>query len=815
MISSMSHSCLSDHLLTVSNTKLPPENDVGNIEYKRKLVDPTPNRFEHLVTQMKWRLNEGRGEAIYHLGVDDDGRVSGLAPNELNNSLTTLERMARRLNATLHPLRERTIDGPTAMMDAEQLRSCGGPIRKAVELLVRQSPMKNHGRPDMCIAVLGGMDAGKSTLIGVLTGGELDNARGRARLNLFRHLHEVQSGRTSCMSRELLGFDANRVVTNYSHPDGRLTRASIDELVRNSIQLVTLLDFAGYSKYQRTTLAGIARTQPVGVLLVVSVTNGLTPISLEHAQLAFGLGLPVAVVVSKIDQIVNEADRKRQVTAVCRQIVTQLGLFNEHVPANHQGHVTSTQLQPLFFPVSAVTGEGIPKLLQFLGHLGRDVTTAQLIESPHSLPSTSADFSFGSRKEQLFLSTVSQSLTKALQPSCSTLVRFDVAEVFACVRGVPDPVLFGFVRSGQIANGDLLWLGPDQAGRFHLVQIMSLYHDRQPHSVVFAGQTASVAVRFLHAASRRISKSGSAFFNTSLQVGNEENHPSNLASNLSLELDHISPIGLRRGMILIAATTWANPSSSLLLMQSSANLPCCLPFLSTEFVGITKVVEVEITHRLPIFPNLPPAPLVIPRLPVVKQKVAFHCGCITQTVTVISTELPSSNSNHLPRLTLRFLRYPEYLKYGSQIILTWAGCAKAIGRLVGLPASIRWTDNDEHSHYITPSGDIHPWVNTSMTDGSDTKLDVEIADGSLFGSTTNPPTPSEYQLTSTYSVPQSTRLPPLESLLEGSTSSEVKSHRNTDIGCARTPAPLRFPHPNRFQSHRRQHRRKRTPLNEP
>lgn len=56
--------------------------------------------------------------------------------------------------------------------------------------------------------MLGNVDSGKSTLLGVLTQGELDNGRGRARLNLFRHLHEIQSGRTSSISFEILGFNS-------------------------------------------------------------------------------------------------------------------------------------------------------------------------------------------------------------------------------------------------------------------------------------------------------------------------------------------------------------------------------------------------------------------------------------------------------------------------------------------------------------------------------------------------------------------------------------------------------------------------------
>lgn len=45
------------------------------------------------------------------------------------------------------------------------------------------------------VAVVGNVDAGKSTLLGVLTHGELDNGRGHARMKLFRHKHEMESGR--------------------------------------------------------------------------------------------------------------------------------------------------------------------------------------------------------------------------------------------------------------------------------------------------------------------------------------------------------------------------------------------------------------------------------------------------------------------------------------------------------------------------------------------------------------------------------------------------------------------------------------------
>lgn len=64
------------------------------------------------------------------------------------------------------------------------------------------------------VAVIGNVDAGKSTLLGVLTHGELDNGRGFARQKLFRHKHEMESGRTSSVGNDILGFDSCGNVVN-------------------------------------------------------------------------------------------------------------------------------------------------------------------------------------------------------------------------------------------------------------------------------------------------------------------------------------------------------------------------------------------------------------------------------------------------------------------------------------------------------------------------------------------------------------------------------------------------------------------------
>ncbi|GFS92678.1 GTP-binding protein 2 [Nephila pilipes] len=83
---------------------LPPEAAEGNVEYKLKLINPSKSRFEHLVTQMKWRLREGQGEAIYTIGVSDSGKLIGLNDDEMQESLNTLYRMAEKLGADITSL---------------------------------------------------------------------------------------------------------------------------------------------------------------------------------------------------------------------------------------------------------------------------------------------------------------------------------------------------------------------------------------------------------------------------------------------------------------------------------------------------------------------------------------------------------------------------------------------------------------------------------------------------------------------------------------------------------------------------------------
>ena len=65
---------------------------------------------------------------------------------------------------------------------------------------------RDNEHEEIRIAMIGNVDSGKSTLIGVLCGGKLDDGRGLARSAVFSHKHEAATGRTSAISHQLIGY---------------------------------------------------------------------------------------------------------------------------------------------------------------------------------------------------------------------------------------------------------------------------------------------------------------------------------------------------------------------------------------------------------------------------------------------------------------------------------------------------------------------------------------------------------------------------------------------------------------------------------
>ncbi|CAF1139779.1 unnamed protein product, partial [Didymodactylos carnosus] len=428
-------------------TGLPPEIEEGNIEYKLKLVDPNPDRLEHLVTQMKWRVQEGQGEAIYEIGVEDCGTLSGVNAEELDASLKTLEKMADRLGASITILYKRNVNND----------------RQVVEVLVRKVPDDQHFI-DLRVAILGNVDSGKSSLVGVLTHAELDNGRGRARLNLFRHLHEIQSGRTSSITHEILGFNDMGKSVDYH------TARTPNEICDRSSKIITFIDLAGHHKYMKTTVFGLAAHLPDFAMLVINGSTGVVGTTREHFGFALALQVPVFVVINKID--LCSKGSVQQTVECLRYLLQHTGIKLEPFFVETTDDVVQAadklvekSICPIF-AISCTTGENIDLLKKFLNILPPRLTVPEQ-ERLSKLP-----------------------------------VEYRIDEIYSSAQ--PDSVVVGgTLRSGTIHEGENCLVGPLINGDFVPIKVTKIQRYRVPRRMVRAGQSASLRLPYIEGSNLR------------------------------------------------------------------------------------------------------------------------------------------------------------------------------------------------------------------------------------------------------------------------------------------------------------------------
>ena len=132
------------------------------------------------------------------------------------------------------------------------------------------------------IATIGQVDSGKSTILGILSNPKnkndiifLDDGRGSARKNVFKHKHEQLSGRTS--SATYCYTQLNK--KNFS-----------------------FIDLAGHEKYLSTTMKGISGGLPDYVMAIISCNKDNIPrITKEHLGIALAYNIPIIIVITKID----------------------------------------------------------------------------------------------------------------------------------------------------------------------------------------------------------------------------------------------------------------------------------------------------------------------------------------------------------------------------------------------------------------------------------------------------------------------------------------------------------------------------------
>jgi len=335
----------SDHRLALQQgVTVPPLPDESTI----LSVQPT-------LAKLAPGLEESRG-ALYEIGVQDDGRLVGITKDEMDQSIATLRWMAANLGCAIQVLRkvivghcewsDDTVDSDdkstyvgylwvaevlvspdfSSREDNKQLEN-GSHVGNGNGDRVRQPAQTTPNQ--LRVTLTGSTGSGKSSLLGTITTGALDDGHGKTRLNALKHLHEVASGLTSSVTQELIGYNGDAIV-NLTNPN-IADWTGIHDYTRDG-RLALISDSAGHPRYRRTFLRGIVGWAPHWTFLCVAADHtggssgiGTPTLSAQDAlgstvttaewtqtqfELCLKLELPLVIVITKLDLVTRESLRQ-------------------------------------------------------------------------------------------------------------------------------------------------------------------------------------------------------------------------------------------------------------------------------------------------------------------------------------------------------------------------------------------------------------------------------------------------------------------------------------------------------------------------
>jgi len=306
------------------------------------------------------------------------------------------------------------------------------------------------------VAVVGNVDAGKSTMIGTLISSCLDDGRGSSRTSIMKHRHEIESGRTSTASTHLMGFrSTGEAIAGKDNVRSR--RKSEDEVARESYRVITLMDLAGHEKYLKTTIHGVASGMADYALILVNSRHPPTHMTHHHLNLCVSFGIHIIIVFTKVDGCPEHAFKTSKSEVIKLLRAPDVGkrpfeIRSEQDIATCMGKLNT--LAPMI-STSCVTGEGVDLLQKMLFSLPKRRRHEKKLERPFE---------------------------------------FLVEDIFN-VPGVGS-VVSGFVNAGHLtvgANANV-FVGPTDDGSFIKTVAKSAHIARINTAHVTSGQSACLAL---------------------------------------------------------------------------------------------------------------------------------------------------------------------------------------------------------------------------------------------------------------------------------------------------------------------------------
>ena len=413
---------------------LPSEVEEGNIEYKRNILNLTPEKITKYGTQMLWRINEGRdttgfNEAYYYIGIEDNGKISRMNNAQIKESLDNLKIITNEYDIDIASTQ-------TVM------------TKRGVVAIVKVVKLSNKIiQNDIRIALLGGSNNGKTTFLSVITRDILDNGDGSGRKSVLRYDHEKEHGETSSIKYELIGLRDDNI-KNYE--SGFLS--SWENIVEDSDTLINIIDFPGNTKYIRTTLFALLSHKIDLIFIFISLPNiydketgkfNIDQETLFYMKLCKMLNLHYYLIFTKSDIVYPDKE--------------ELICFFQNT-MGYTLNIMNTTKKLSFFEKNAI------------------------------IISNKTGYGFDSLKKLLS----AFSLQEKIKPeNCSDQVHFMINDVIF----VPDigTIVSGTLLSGKVTIGDKLLIGPINK-TFREVTIKSIHKKQIPNKNIYTGEIASIMI---------------------------------------------------------------------------------------------------------------------------------------------------------------------------------------------------------------------------------------------------------------------------------------------------------------------------------
>ena len=700
-------------------------------------------------------LEESSG-ALYEIGVSDDGTFVGLTRDELEESLTVLRAMAFSLGCDVQILRV-VVVGDCQWTEETQPKKKTASRQKQEKLLVAEvlvAPRLGPSRPStdlaarardnsafiaaengatphqtgeiqseseqLRVSLTGSTTSGKSSLLGTLSTSTLDNGRGKSRLSLLKHRHEIVSGVTSSLAQELIGYQEMALATNavgfktnvINYASGNISSWNDIHAASEHGRLVFLTDSAGHPRYRRTTVRGLVSWAPHWTLCCVAADDGedstgrvgatASPseilgsagfgvdLSKAHLELCLKLNLPLVIVITKLD-IASKVGLRNTLTKVLTTLKAagrkpailstssdqRSGLQLQSIAKDDEDaarRVIASTPPPefhLLVPIvltSAVTGSGIGQLHALLKQL--PVKLGAMVKH--------ADFACQDAAQPSSLFHVDEVFTMPAHPPSANVE--SSASAF---------VLSGYLRYGILEVGNTMLIGPCSPGanaelaespETHSTrsypgpvkgspQMAAIFHDRQrPSSGDFTGVKCDADASATSLQTwQEVRVNGLRNLRLPVQrllagqVGTVAITYKRLLSCRSSSSSTAS-LPLRRGMVMISAPVNRKEESCLAFSRFTAVFPQpSLPAWPAVLV-IVYIASIRATAKIVEVRALGATPT---------NEDTFDFDDHSSNHS--STTLSQSVNNQQTEITFEFVTSQEWIEMGTQVLVTPGG----------------------------------------------------------------------------------------------------------------------------------------------